>query len=404
MLSFEGPNYCRSQPLERRSGYRRRAERRGSWSDEKCTDDVKYSALVIVVLDTTALHGDIYARGNWMLTLLHAASDQEDLEVWIPTAVVEELVRQFPARLDELRRKLRGHRHDVRAFGWDLPDLPKDIETEAIAYRPSLLGNLRRKGVRIADHPASVHRAIDWVAQRRKPVKSDGRGAVDAAVWLTVLEAAETGSEVVLVSNNTTDFADPLDSKELHEILLADLDQLNVARDKVRLLPRVLDVNREIVEPSLAAVEEANHLLVEPELRGELEDGIVTALRWTPIPREQVATWVGTEIDDALLEDFLPEEIRLLRADPLALNNFYATLEVRGIARLQVLASKDNFQERVKEHLIEIDPDWNDALVRAEVDIPIWALVEARTDGNEVRVAIEEIVGDPATNRSSGPG
>jgi hypothetical protein len=360
---------------------------------------------VIVVLDTTALHGDIYARGNWMLTLLHAASDQEDLEVWIPTAVVEELVRQFPGRLDELRRKLRGHRHDVRAFGWDLPDLPKDIETEAIAYRPTLLGNLRRKGVRIADHPASVHRAIDWVAQRRKPVKSDGRGAVDAAIWLTVLEAAETGSEVVLVSNNTTDFADPLDNKELHEILLADLDRLNVARDKVRLLPRVLDVNREIVEPSPAAVEEANHLLVEPELRGELEDNIVTALRWTPIPREQVATWMGAEIDDALLEDFLPEAIRLLRADPLALNNFYATLEVRGIARLQVLASKDSFQERAGEHLIEVvDPDWNEALVRAEIDIPIWALVEARTDGNEVRVAIEDIVGDPATNRSSGPG
>jgi hypothetical protein len=347
---------------------------------------------VIVVLDTTALHGDVYAEGSWLATLFSAAAEHDDLEVWVPAAVVEELVRQFPERLLELRRKLRGHRHDVRAFGWRLPELPEDVETEAMAYRSTLTVRLRGRGRQIAAHPASIGKAVDWVAQRRKPAKSDGRGAVDAAIWLTVLEAAAQGSEVVLVSANTEDFADPADKGQLHGVLLADLDEQGIPRDRVRLMPRVLEVNKEYVEPSLEATEEAQLLLAEPSWRSELEDEIVAALKWVPIDAAEAGTWLEAQIEEVVLEDFLPETIHLVRADPLADGNFYATLEVRGAARLEVRLRRTDADLLGDDSPINcLDHDRSGSFAHGEAELSIWSLVEAQTSGETIRVSVEEI-------------
>ena len=349
---------------------------------------------MIVVLDTTALHGDVYAKGAWLTTLFQAAEDRDDLNVWIPSAVVEELVRQFPDRLAATRKALRSNRYDSRAFGWELPDLPENIEAETFAYRPALVGRLKGKGRKIAPHPSSIELAVEWVAQRRKPANESGRGAVDAAVWLTVLEAAETTTDVVLVTQNSKDFSDPAEPSRVHEMLAGDLEKRDISSDRVSIAPNVLEVNRAHVEPSLAANQEAELLLGDPSQRAILESEIADAAQYTPIEVEQASEWLATEIDDAVLGEFLPESLHLLRADPLEEGVFYMTLEIHGVGRLELgLRKGDAYSLREGSPIHVVVPDWNESMARAEAEIPFQVLADVLSEHGKLSISIEDVYG-----------
>jgi len=55
-------------------------------------------------------------------------------------------------------------------------------------------------------------------------------------IWLTALELAQE-DDVVLISSNSQDFADPDDATKLHPDLVGDLDTAGLATDRVRLIP-----------------------------------------------------------------------------------------------------------------------------------------------------------------------
>lgn len=224
---------------------------------------------MIVVLDSNALHGDVYAERTHAQTVISAAAGR--FVVRVPSVVIEEMVRQFPERIRNATAALKEARHDVTAFGFELPTLPD--EQEAIAeYRDKLLANLHEDGVSIAPPPRSAGVIAEWVAERRKPIPGDGRGTVDAQIWLTAVEAAEDadGETTYLISNNSDDFADPDDRTKLHPKLLEELREKGLGEDAVVLLPRMIDFIKREIEPNQEAEGKARALFANPERRKEL--------------------------------------------------------------------------------------------------------------------------------------
>ena len=155
-----------------------------------------------MVLDTNALHSDVYATGANAETLFTAAAAGR-FEVWVPSVVCEELVRQFRSA-SRVASAYGKAAYDARSLGLPTPpELPDEGETVG-PYRGRLERILDRDGVKVVGPPDDAGVIAEWVAQRRKPIPGTGKGTVDAQIWLTALEAAEDDQVVLLAKNPRT--------------------------------------------------------------------------------------------------------------------------------------------------------------------------------------------------------
>jgi hypothetical protein len=363
--------------------------RTGVVTSAPCRSGPRYrERTMIVVLDTNALRGDVYAEKQWAETLFGAAAERDDLEVWVPSVVVEELVRQFPERLRELEGAGKKLRNDAFALGWNLPALP-ETDNRIAEYRDRLEDRLRSPGVRIAPPPSRAGLIAEWVAQRRRPIPGDGTGAVDAQIWLTTAEAAATPEQVVLITNNHTDFCDPDDHSRLHEVLRGDLDTWGVNDARVKVFPRILDFNQQHVVPSLEATEEAERLLADTETHSKLVSEIEAAVSWFPLDAED---WpLGADIDEATLEAFDVGTVRLVRADP-GPRGLSMTIEVYGTATLDLAMVKAEAYGLPDESPIVITNwDWNEWNVSAQAEVEGAMLVEVLYADESSSVSIDAL-------------
>lgn len=364
------------------------SERIGSGDGKTIAGAGYVQRVVIVIIDTCALHGDVYAERPWASTLFAAAAEREDLAVWIPSVVVEELVREFPERLKDLIRGVTGLRHDASAFGWDMPSLP-DADAEIEAYRPRLEERLREVGVRIAPPPERAGLIAEWVAQRRQPIPGDGAGVVDAQIWLTAAEAAETG-EVALISDNSSDFSDPEDLSRAHEVLQQDLESWGISPARIEIFPRILEFNERYITPSVEATEQAHALLAHPDSRRMLLSEIESAVAWTPL---DVENWDlgAADIEEATLGTFDVGALRLIRADPgtkglsLTLEAYGAATVDLGMFRLDALGLPED------SAIIVDDWDWNEWNVSAHTEVEASVLLEALYTDEDFAVSVEEV-------------
>jgi hypothetical protein len=201
---------------------------------------------MIVILDTNAFYGDVYAQKQNLTALFDAIDEEllENVEIWTPTAVVCELARQFRERSERMTKILGEISHDLTSFALQRPAIPDTAESDIAAYRTRLEDRLSGTHRSIAPHPRSSEKILDWAAEHRVPIKTPGPaqpkkgerdltmfekrktqpifGVVDAGIWLTVIEGAQ-GSDVALITNNRSDFAQPDNPNRPHELLAGDL-------------------------------------------------------------------------------------------------------------------------------------------------------------------------------------
>jgi hypothetical protein len=293
-------------------------------------------APLIVVLDTNALHGDAYAVLPTAQTFFGAA-EAGTYEVWVPSVVVEELVRQFPERLEKLAGTVKKSFYEARALGLRLPENATE-EDPIPAYRDQLTKNLTRPGIKIAGPPKRTGLIAEWIAQRRRPIPNDGRGAVDTQIWLTAVEAAEE-DECILLAKNPKDFADvDNDRHELHPTLKADLEEFGLDEDAVELCPTILDFLQEQIEPDQAAMGSAQALLADDRRRRDLIREIESTVGWFPIEsrsEQWSRVFAPTDVDDATITALDIEVLNLLRADA-AKSGAHAIIEACGEATLDL--------------------------------------------------------------------
>ena len=157
---------------------------------------------------------------------------------------------------------------------------------------------------------------------------------MDAVIWLIVIDAARTGTDVVLISNNSDDFADPHDKHKIHSVLQADLDRVGINPGRVTLKHRVLDFNVAYIEPVKEATEAAEAFLANAEQKAALEQEILDAVEWFPLDADADLR-LGAEVDEATLSGFEISDIRLVRAGPVDAG-IYMTLVVSGDAELDI--------------------------------------------------------------------
>lgn len=373
---------------------------------------------MIAILDTNAFNADVNAVGQGLSTLFSAGDEGllEDVEVWTPKGVVEELVRQYPKRIERIKKILGSVEQELTSFRLQVPDLQAVEDRDVNWYRGSLEARLTGAKRRIVDHPQEVGRVIDWVAMRRYPIREsqppgvakgepDLRhfqkpktrpvyGVVDAAIWLTVVEAAKQ-DRVAFITNNSKDFSDPEDRSRPCEQLREDLEAAGMNPEKVEVFPRVIDFNQKFVEPVQEAQERVAAFLGDEGNLEALKAEIADATEWYPLSLGEVQDF-EVEIDDAALQRVEVESIHLKRADP-AEGGWFATLEAAGRGQIELGIRKADAYGISEESDISVwDWDWNESMVMAEAERDVQMLIEVRgvetsADELDLRISVDDL-------------
>jgi predicted nucleic acid-binding protein len=198
-----------------------------------------------IVLDTSVLVPDFRLRNKLFRSVLRTARDLRD-HIYIPKIVIDELINKFREGLQSSYDSLRQHENRIMdLIDSRLGERRIDVSEQVAIYADWLQDELSRNEIQQINYPYISHESlVKRALARRKPFSGEGqRGYRDAVLWETILARSKpTGEEILFVSRNIRDFADPEDSHKLHSQLLDDLCSLRHGRSSVQFFAGLEDL------------------------------------------------------------------------------------------------------------------------------------------------------------------
>jgi PIN domain len=156
----------------------------------------------------------------------------------LPKIVIDELVNKFREEIQRLFDSIRKCEADFRNMTGRYSGIGKiNVSKEVIIYRDWLQNELIKNKIESIDYPNISHESLVRRAlERRKPFSSKGQnGYRDSVLWETILQWKKLHrGEVLLVSKNTFDFADPGNAHRLHPHLIDDLRSLSHSKASIQ--------------------------------------------------------------------------------------------------------------------------------------------------------------------------
>ena len=202
-----------------------------------------------VVVDTSALYGDFHLRGIQALNLIDNIKKLGG-ELIIPEIVVDEAERKFTQLLRDSTRELKKSAKVYRQL------TGIDIDIPEVSESPKEI-TLRQRLLEVSDHIAPYPQFSHQQVVRRllagyRPFSVNGdKGYRDFLIWLSVLQiAAMSTHTVIFITSNSSDFCAKKDN-QLHEDLIADLQERNIPSTKVVITQSLSFANREYLEKNL---------------------------------------------------------------------------------------------------------------------------------------------------------
>lgn len=268
--------------------------------------------MIRVLIDTNILLANLRGyRPNNALKLVLADACRERFRLVVPELVVRELVNKKRESLVDADHRLRRSHAALAEVGYTgalaRPDLAVLTSTFEGRVRQMLAtAKADVPALSSVAHEALVTRALE----RRKPFSSTGAGYRDALIWHTVLELLEQDDEaLVLVTNNSKDFAEAKQPTQLSDDLRRDLAERDTDPGRIQLVPSLDDFAKEHLAPETIAGGELESALNEgTDLRRSFERDLQQELSGHVFDHDDVRRLdaerldLGYEIDDAEVE------------------------------------------------------------------------------------------------------
>lgn len=220
-----------------------------------------------IILDTSVLVPDFRLRGKVFRAVLRTAQDLRD-HIYIPKIVVDELINKFRRELQSYCDSLRSYEDKIKNLtGSHMGENRIDVSEQVVTYSDWLQSELSKNGIESIDYPVISHELlVKRALARRKPFCSEGqRGYRDAVLWETILNWSRIHRhEVLFVSKNTHDFADPGNSHKLHPHLIEDLRSLKHDESSVQFFAGFKDLLAHALSPRQRLF---------PELEAQVKNG-----------------------------------------------------------------------------------------------------------------------------------
>lgn len=204
------------------------------------------------VIDTNFIHLDYFLRGTFITALARSASKLNHA-VYMPQVVFDELCKQYYEEIDKLESSFNSVQkglYKLTPAKYQSSDF--DFQKQKTDYEQILTQRCQDLGIWILDYPDVSHRdMVKRELSKRKPFKDSIKGYRDALIWETVLKAGKglrKNDTLVLLTNNTDDFAKPKDKANLHPDLLDDCKEKSIPNNKIQLISDFKPfINNEII-------------------------------------------------------------------------------------------------------------------------------------------------------------
>ena len=329
-----------------------------------------------IVLDANIIIEEGYGE-SVHFGILMSWSSAMGHEVFVPRPALEEVVAHFSKRLDSEVKKLDKN---VSTLAWLLSSPVRspleglDLKHQITLFRQRLLGMFDIQFVTensaILDYPEVSHEhLVNRAIARRKPFDQKGSGYRDALIWETILERVAPATDQVLLITNDQDFSDK--DGNLHPDLIRDLEDREIANDKVVLIRSIKDLVDERIRPHRKKLSWENPIQALRDYGYDLEDEVARALQnsystyvWSP-----GALNLDTDLENLFLDN-VQGLYRLCVLDVRESNesSLLIKIEARLICDFHVFVDKATWYSQVDNSVLEIlDPDWNRHCVLATV-------------------------------------
>jgi hypothetical protein len=348
---------------------------------------------VLVVLDTNVFYTDVRANGLLLRSMLDDALAKGAFELFIPEVVLRELDKQFAQRskkvVREVNKALGAQNEELRRLGIQAPSPMVRDDADIAAYREALVKRLADAGAEVLDIPEDLSPALDWAVNRRKPFKDSGDGFPDAVIWLSVLELARAREEeIVLISNNSGDFAVKKDSDELAEELRGDLVERGRPAEQVRLSLSLRSFAEEI------GVGPAKDAVAELAGDGAFFEAIENAIMYSPVDPAVLDRPIELD-NDPQVTGWDLEELTVESAVELPGGRLVADCTARASLELDLLILKGDYgaPEDLIQWLTLSNGDFNRHYVEAQTSVELDIQIEITTnkDGSGTQVEIGDM-------------
>lgn len=206
-----------------------------------------------IVFDTNILYEDFFLRGAQVVDICETAR-QNNIEVYIPEVVYDEIVNQYREKLDEIQKEIDSSANKVRRISTTLSlnnPINEVARNQLLDEYPSILNQrLEELNIKKLPYPAIPHKEI--VARdlkRRRPFQKSGKGYRDALIWETILRIIDNKDEnpnVIFVNKNIHDF---FEKNELHQDLKEDLISKGFSSDSLSIYENLKDAIDKHIRP-----------------------------------------------------------------------------------------------------------------------------------------------------------
>ncbi len=360
---------------------------------------------MILALDSNVLFHDFH-MDRPRLRLVRTQAKAGSFTLAVPELVVLETVNLYREEIEAAAESLadRSQKPLERLEQLKVPaPMPEfDIGALVEAYEKRLRELLEDVGAEVPDLPGIPESEIvERALKRRKPFKKSDAGYRDTLIWHNVLALAER-DEVVLVSENHGDFAENKDEPAvLASDLQDDLEQANLPREQVRLMPEVATFIKEHVPESAQVRQEIQDRLAATN--GELYEDFEAQVRdvlsgYTPsfvIPgvlefgTDEVTLPYSGDEDGAEIDEV--GELRDVEVTDARVEEGSGVLEVEGIADVSLSYFIPKWEMGELEHesgpkVFVLDWNWNDHYLWAAVTKPVRfeAVVTYKAEGEKL--------------------
>jgi hypothetical protein len=342
---------------------------------------------VLVVLDTNQLFDDPFLTRPTLRALLRFR-EHAGFAIVLPAVVVDEGVDQYAKHL--LARPERAHQElGVRQGEDDLADAdPRWLDR----YRARLLERLGDLEIGVLEEPDSTD-VETWRSAARKPFKAgDLNNDGDARIWATVLDAART-NEIILVSNNSKDFAaGRKTAAELHPELRDDLVVRGLDAGRIMLAPTCGHALRLLGAPDVSTAEAADRL-ERGKGKAKLFARAVEAFESSLIDDVEAETLgLGVDLDpeSVYVDSFDPLSLSVLSAFELDDTTAAVEVGVVGEALVDVFVYQADAYALPDNSPIRIhDYDYNESYAEGQAHLQLVVELETAVD-------VDRNVEDPA--------
>jgi predicted nucleic acid-binding protein len=239
------------------------------------------------VLDANIIIADFRLNSADSKVLLES-SKKENIDLYVPEIVLDEVFNKFEERLIEAKSKIDKEFSVIKKITNSeiLNEISEIfIEEKVFEYKKYIIELFNKNKVKTLDYPNVCHKEITYKAIKKiKPFNANEKGYRDALIWenikslMPIIGTNAANPDVVFITNNKKDFCET--ERDLHKELIKELEKSDLDIESIKIFNTLNEFSNNLKELFFSQENSFKERIEQREIENfDLENLLLTSLR-----------------------------------------------------------------------------------------------------------------------------